>query len=84
MKARIPQVVWHHAIARAARGPQIVVMLGGLSRPPVTHSPCQIGQGLEGSEGALNADHLALGGLVSSLTAFVRGKQLGLNLGGDK
>lgn len=51
-----------------------------------TRSPCQIGQEPEGSGGALNADHLALGvgGLVSSLTVFVRGEQLGLNLEGDK
>lgn len=36
-----------------------------------------------GVRGVLNADHLALGGLVSSLAAFVPGEQLGLNLGGD-
>lgn len=35
-------------------------------------------------QGALSADHLALGGLLSSLVAFVPCEQLGLNLGGDK
>lgn len=48
--------------------------------------PCHRERGLEesGGEGALDADHLAIGGLVSSLTAFVPDQQLGLNLGGDK
>lgn len=59
-------------------------MLGGLSRPEHAR-PLSDRARAGGVGGALNADHLAFGGgLVSSLATFVRGEQLGLNLGGDK
>ena len=37
-------------------------------------------RGYRGGQRALNADHLALGGLASSLAAFVAQEQLGVNL----